>query len=304
MSLGITLDPQLNFTEHTKQAIKKMQNRTKILLALSGKDWGLKAKDLRQLYDGYVRPSGTYGVGVFFPFLSDTSAASIESSNYAAARIIVGAPAGSPARQTRTEAGLPRIRTIAEAEGANLLSKIECLPECHHLKPLLTPVSRPRLKSRGETTFRPDWRSVSRKRLAKVGPGQCVRHKIRDDTIDTEDQFYYDNMDQEGFHARATKGKRLPQDENRTHKEEITLHQLRLNRAPWLQQVAHRFGREKSDICPHCDANEPESAEHMLVRCQKRNEERQETLEDNPSVTALQDNPDRIIYFLRQIGRL
>ena len=42
---------------------------------------------------------------------------------------------GSPALQTRTEAGLPTIRTIAEAEGANLLSKIECLPEGHHLKP-------------------------------------------------------------------------------------------------------------------------------------------------------------------------
>ena len=125
----------------------------------------------------------------------------------------------STALQTRTEAGLPRIRTIAEEEGANLLSKIECLPEGHHLKPLLTPVSRPRLKSRGETTFRPDRRSVSRKRLDKVGPGQCVRHKIRDDTIDIEDQFYYDNMDQESFHARATKGKRLPQDENRTRKE-------------------------------------------------------------------------------------
>ena len=77
VSLGTTLDPQLNFTEHTKQAKKKMQNRTKILSSLSGKDWGLTAKDLRQLYNGYVRPSGTYGVGVFFPFVSDPSAASI-----------------------------------------------------------------------------------------------------------------------------------------------------------------------------------------------------------------------------------
>ena len=131
-----------------------------------------------------------------------------------------------------------------------------------------------------------------------------MRHKIRDDTIDIEDQFYYDNMDQESFHARATKGKRLAQDENRTRKEQITLHQLRPNRAPRLQQVAHRFGREKSDICRHCDANEPESAEYMLVRCQKWNEERQEPLEDNPSVSAFQDNPDRIIHFFRRIGRL
>ena len=58
-----------------------------------------------------------------------------------------------------------------------------------------------------------------------------------------------------------------------------------------------------SVLDPDC-AHEPESAEHMIVRCQKWNEKRQETFEDNPSVSALQDILDRIIHFLRRIGRL
>ena len=108
--LGVTKDPQLNFTEHARLAASNMAKRNSILATLSGKDWGLLANDLRHLYTSYVRPGGCYGAGVFFHFLSDSSAKKLESANYTAARAITGAPKGSPAAATCREAGLPKLR--------------------------------------------------------------------------------------------------------------------------------------------------------------------------------------------------
>ena len=54
--LGVTLDPQMNLTEHATSAKTKLRKRCNIIAALSGKNWGLKAKDLAHLYKAYVHP--------------------------------------------------------------------------------------------------------------------------------------------------------------------------------------------------------------------------------------------------------
>ena len=62
--LGVTLDPQINFTEHAPSAKVKLRKRCNIIAAFSGKNWGLKAKDLADLYKAYGRPGDLYGAGV------------------------------------------------------------------------------------------------------------------------------------------------------------------------------------------------------------------------------------------------
>ena len=121
--------------------------------------WGLTAIDLTTLYKTYVRSGGTYASVVWFKFLADSWAEKLESANYQAARVITGIPRGPPIHPTCMEAGLPPIRVLAEHEGALLLHKIKSLQEDHHLRKIAAQHSRPRLRSRGHTQFRPDWRS-------------------------------------------------------------------------------------------------------------------------------------------------
>ena len=100
---GITLDPQVTFTEHARLAKKSMSSRNNILRSLSGKNWGLLSADLRHLYKAYVRPAGMYGSGAYYNFLGDSAKKNLEVTNSEAARAITGAPKGSPVQSSRTE---------------------------------------------------------------------------------------------------------------------------------------------------------------------------------------------------------
>ena len=60
------------------------------------------------------------------------------------------------------------------------------------------------------------------------------------------------------FHRRATGRQPMPTEYRRT--EEVTLHKLRLNRAPFLQATRHRHGQVDDPSCPYCNNGE----EHIL----------------------------------------
>ena len=96
VTLGISLDPEVAFTEHGRLTKKRMSSRNNILRSLSGKKWGLFSADLRHLYKAYVRPGGIYGSGVYYHFLGDSAKKNLEVTNNDAACAITGAPKGSP----------------------------------------------------------------------------------------------------------------------------------------------------------------------------------------------------------------
>ena len=303
--LGVTLDPQMNFTEHATSAKTKLRKRCNIIAALSGKNWGLKAKDLAHLYKAYVRPGGLYGAGVYYHFLGDTAAAKLESENYQAARCIVGAPRSAPALQTRREAGIPSLRIVAEGEGAMLLDKFKRLHPNHHLSDLAVPKGRPRLKSRGESDFRQDWRTASSSRLSMVPEGAdaaTTRHTLRNDNDRLDHLEYKKRVSESHFHRRATTGVKLAHSSSRSRDEEVQLHQLRLNRAPWLQSTAHRFGKAVSNTCTLCNLSE-EDSEHFITACPAWANERAQCLGWSLSVADLQRNPEGITRFIKQTGR-
>ena len=90
-------------------------------------------------------------------------------------------------------------------------------------------------------------------------------------------QFYYLNLlkkvsiynytkVQNSFHPRCTNGKMLNRAVDRSRSEEVALSRMRVNRAPFLRQVAHKFGRVNSDLCPNCELA-PETSEHYLFLC-------------------------------------
>ena len=134
--LGVTFDSQLRFSAHSHLASTKLAARTNIMKALAGTNWGADERTLRDLFVGYARPAGLYAAGVWFSFLAPSRAARLESANYAAARIITGAPAGSNSTATCREAGLVPLRLLAKREAASLLLHFQRFPPGHVLRDL------------------------------------------------------------------------------------------------------------------------------------------------------------------------
>ena len=148
---------------------------------------------------------------------------------------------------------------------------------------------RPRLKSRGEDGTRPDWRRTALKRLELSPPDQDVRSMLKQQREDLRRDHYETEVPSEHFHRRATSGETLVANTNRTREDEVTLHQLRLNRWRPLQQTIHRFAKADSHICTFCA--EEESTEHFLFKCSRWQEGRKEIVGSFPSVNQLQETP-------------
>ena len=146
--LGVQLDSQARSTAQAEAAGEKMKQRTRVLQALAGASWGPSPLTLRQLYEQFVRPSGLYGAGHWFHYLSETNRKSLQRTENACARIIVGAPRGSPAEATTREAGLKPTDLRAMESGVALAHRMARHPPDHPAHEATVPPDKLRLKSR------------------------------------------------------------------------------------------------------------------------------------------------------------
>ena len=89
--------------------------------------------------------------------------------------------------------------------------------------------------------------------------------------------------------------------ECRRREEEVILHKLRLNRAPFLQATKHRHGQVDDPSCPYCNNGE-EDTEHVLLHCSICDKERKDTLGENPKLDVLQTNTTAVLEYLGRIG--
>ena len=167
--LGVSLDSTLTLAPHAREAAKKMRSRCGALSAIAAKKWGAATDALRSLYEGYVRPAGSYAAGAWWPFLSKANADRLESATYTAARIITGAPVGSNAAALVSEAGLRPFAVTSAQEAASLRLHFQRFPPGHKLHRLtLPPDTRPRQKARGGG-LRGSWRSCAEAVLRSAG---------------------------------------------------------------------------------------------------------------------------------------
>ena len=199
---------------------------------------------------------------------------------------------------------LKRKELVKKCKIRNLLDKIRNLPDNHHLNPLGHQQCRPRLRSRGESHFRKDWRTECDKRLSLVDPGACVRHSLREDTEKKDMGYYLETTSEDSLHRRATGGvpATQPRHYSISRTEEVAFHRMRINRAPWTQQTPFRFGRAESDACLRCGMT-TDDTEHMFLRCTHWEEERRASLGQDHDITTLQDM-EKTINYLRRTGVL
>ena len=169
--LGVSIDTTLTMANHAREAAKKMRQRCGALKAIAAKSWGASTDALRGLYEGYVRPAGSYAAGAWWPFISQTNGEKLESANYLAARVVTGAHAGTNAAATVREAGLPPFAEVAKEEAARQLLLCGRFPEGHKLQRLTTqPDVRPRQKAPGGG-IRSSWRACAESVITGAGLG-------------------------------------------------------------------------------------------------------------------------------------
>ena len=287
----MTIDSQLRFREHAKEAKKKLSSQNNIK-ELSGKNWGLREADLRRLYKTNVRPGGTYAMELCGPIASETQFKCLETTNNTAARIIKGLPRGSLTPQTFAESQLTTLQQECEDGAAKLYEHSLNRDRNHTLHQLASKASRPRLKSR-EGNFRGDRISTAKKRMAPVQSRQNVSEHIN---LTREDNklHRYPEVSKDFWHYTPSQGGYpLPVNSDPSRESQVKLNQLRVNSATWLQHTK-QFGRSDSSIFGNCTTQSDEDANPFLPQCLKLASERQQTIGGRQTPDILQSNPDDV----------
>jgi len=88
-----------------------------------------------------------------------------------------------------------------------------------------------------------------------------------------------------------------------TRREQVTLHQLRVDRCPLLRATLLRWKRPGEDgLCEAC--GELEDAEHFLCHCIKYQSARTQVLGPLPDLSVVHEEPDAVVRFIRRVGLL
>jgi ribonuclease HI len=111
---------------------------------------------------------------------------------------------------------------------------------------------------------------------------------------------YLEATDPEGIHRRASNGGNALNTQGLSRAESSVLHQLRCNRAPFLQATLFRWRRAASAAC-ECGAPS-EDTEHFLCHCPRWAIARSLHLCSNPPLSVLQHSPRRVLDFIREIA--
>jgi ribonuclease HI len=135
--LGVTFDRTLSFGAHVVNLKKKMRKRTTILRSLAGKDWGLQATDLRQLYVAFVRSCVDYGGAAWMASAAKTNLGLLDVEQRVAARAITGCLRSTPVVALECEAELEPFAHRGRELAAKAAGRHLCGPPGDLLKPRL-----------------------------------------------------------------------------------------------------------------------------------------------------------------------
>ncbi len=102
--LGVWFDQRLNFVEHTRKVIEKMEKRTNILRAVAGREWGWQRDTMKGIYEATVESVIWHAGAGWLPWISKTGMAKLEVAQRKALRVICGLVQSSPEETIYREA--------------------------------------------------------------------------------------------------------------------------------------------------------------------------------------------------------
>ena len=127
--LGVIIDQQLNFKAHSEYIAKKTGSRNKILRSLSGRNWGQKTSQLRNLHLTYTQAAIDYGLSSWGPMTARTNMEKVAVKEREAARIITGCTRDTPKQALMCEAGLTPIEYRSSLQATLQYEKNMRLPD-------------------------------------------------------------------------------------------------------------------------------------------------------------------------------
>lgn len=114
---------------------------------------------------------------------------------------------------------------------------------------------------------------------------------------------YHTSVPPDHFHRKFSQGRPPKMDKSWSRREQVVLHQLRVNRCPLLRDTLRRWRRPGEDgLCEDC--NEAEDSTHYLLDCARYQPARQRIFGPLPFISILQDDPDGVVRFIRATGLL
>jgi hypothetical protein len=112
--LGVRFDTMNHFHLHARDVVARANTRCQALNAPSGATWGPTRDDLRQLFQAFVLPVVTYGLGGWGAQLSSTSTKKLESCILRGCRSITGLHRSTPSEAVHIEANINTFETTKQ----------------------------------------------------------------------------------------------------------------------------------------------------------------------------------------------
>ncbi|GFT47390.1 probable RNA-directed DNA polymerase from transposon BS [Trichonephila clavipes] len=115
--LGVTLDPELRFSNHIEQTANKALGKLNILRKLCGTSWGSRPQTLQSPFCTVIRPVLEYATPIWTP-ASISVKRKLDSVQHRAAKII-GAVSSTNNEQAEQECGLPPLESRRKLANIN-----------------------------------------------------------------------------------------------------------------------------------------------------------------------------------------
>ena len=126
----------------------------------------------------------------------------------------------------------------------------------------------------------------------KAAVKRHILEKDREETLPTT-----------SFHYKVTKNKPKSLKSDLSRREEVTIHQLRCGKSPLAANCLYKYLglSEEHGLCM-MGCKQKETVEHLLT-CKMYDRQRWEILENEDILQALNDCPEKVLLFLKRIGR-
>jgi hypothetical protein len=121
--LGVELGMTLSGKEQADGKAASLAKGSRMLMALSGSDWGWSTDLLRKVYQTSLLSRATYAGGGWLPWLSATSVETLDRAQKRCLRIITGQLALTPTDPLRVEAGFQSFGCLRDRAAAAALER-------------------------------------------------------------------------------------------------------------------------------------------------------------------------------------
>ena len=257
--LGVTLDPSLTFTPHTKEIKSKCTKRLNVLKALAGTSWGQQKETLTITYNSLIKPIITYAAPIWFPSTCKSNIESLQVIQNKCLRTITGSHNMADTHHLHSETKILPVETHLRMLCSQFL--VSSLRTHHPSYRCVTAPSGPRASRRIPTLQSRFLGDVQHYLEGGATPSDSYGQIIKDIHRTTVNSF----------RSLQTPNKLLNRPAPEISEEEMglprhyrtTLSQLRSSYCSRLLNYRYRVGLSDSDICPECGL-EPHTAEHLF----------------------------------------